>query len=311
MGNPIYPFVFGGKYWDMFRANWYTGAGTGIGWNLLAIVSLPLSATLGYHDVTYYDGRFGPLFLILFPVVLWVWWKSRNDETHRHDALGIIMVFSILSILFWTYGVIETVNLWQARLLWPGIIPLILPMAAGILELEKLDTSRLRLSFVFSTLTGLMIAVILLDFGIQVLSRNPLAVAVGIESRESYSAREQPDYTAAVELINQTPINAYIYLIEEPRSYGMHRRVQPDPINDNLPHDFYIYKTNDELIAAWRKLGYTHVLFAQKAMELNTIETKPLKSPVFINRLNDLKSKLVQVGETKNGAYILFAIPPQ
>ena len=30
MGNPFYPFVLGGRYWDSFRADWYAGAGTGI-----------------------------------------------------------------------------------------------------------------------------------------------------------------------------------------------------------------------------------------------------------------------------------------
>ena len=91
------------------------------------------------------------------------------------------MIFSVFSILFWTYGVMETSHLWQARLLWPGIIPLIPLMSVGILELKKLDTKQLRLSFIFSALTGLTIFVFLLDFGLQVLSRDPLAVAIGIE----------------------------------------------------------------------------------------------------------------------------------
>ena len=305
MGNPFYPFVFGGPYWDAFRANWYAGAGTGIGWNLFGIASLPFVTTLGYRDVNYFDGKFGPLFLVLFPIVLWIWWKSRNDDADHRQALVTIMVFSIFSILFWTYGVIETSHLWQARLLWPGLIPLIPLMSAGILELERLDTKRLRLSFIFSALTGLTIFVFLLDFGLQVLSRDPLAVAIGIESRESYSAREQPDYTAAVELVNQTPPNAYIYLIDEPRSYGMNRHVQPDPINDNLPHDFYLYRTNSDLIAAWKKLGYTHILISEKAIEAdaasNTTDTT--------SRLADLKSRLIEVSQTNDGSYILYAIP--
>jgi hypothetical protein len=144
-----------------------------------------------------------------------------------------------------------------------------------------------------------------LDFGLQVLSRNPLAVAVGIESRKSYSAREQPDYTAAVELVNHTPPNAYIYLIDEPRSYGMNRSVQPDPINDNLPHDFYRYPTNHDLLAAWKKLGYTHILISEKVIEADVFTgTSDYKS-----RYLDLKSLLVKEGQTGNGSYILYAIP--
>ena len=304
-GNPFYPFLFGGTYWDAFRAMQLSGAGTGIGFNLSSILSLPLVSTLGYRDVNYFDGKFGPLFLVLSPIVLWIWWKSRKDEANQREAFATIMIFSIFSILFWTYGVIETSHLWQARLLWPELIPLILPMSAGILELEKLDTKRLHLSFIFSALTGLMIFVFLLDFGLQVLSRNPLAAAIGIESRESYSAREQPDYTAAVELVNQTPTNAYIYLIDEPRSYGMNRHVQPDPINDNLPHDFYLYRTNSDLITAWKKLGYTHLLISEKAIEADAASN----ATDTTSRLTDLKSRLIEAGQTNDGSYILYAIP--
>ena len=308
-GNPFYPFLFGGTYWDAFRAMQLSGAGTGIGFNLSSILSLPLVSTLGYRDVNYFDGRFGPLFLILFPIVLWIWWKSRKDEANHRDALVTIMIFSIFSLLFWTYGVIETSHLWQARLLWPGLIPLILPMSAGILELEKLDTKRLHLSFIFSALTGLMIFVFLLDFGLQVLSRDPLAVAIGIESRESYSAREQPDYTAAMELVNQTPPNAYIYLIDEPRSYGMNRRVQPDPINDNLPHDFYLYPANDELLSAWHELGYTHILLSVRIMQTDNSDSTSLLIPGFYSRLETLKKLLKAEGQTNDGAYTLYSIP--
>ena len=182
-------------------------------------------------------------------------------------------------------------------------------MSAGILELEKLDTKRLHLSFIFSALTGLMIFVFLLDFGLQVLSRDPLAVAIGIESRESYSAREQPDYTAAMELVNQTPPNAYIYLIDEPRSYGMNRHVQPDPINDNLPHDFYLYPANDELLSAWHELGYTHILLSVRIMQTDNSDSTSLLIPGFYSRLETLKKLLKAEGQTNDGAYTLYSIP--
>ncbi len=304
-GNPVYPFVFGGPNWDSFRAHWYTGAGTGIGWNPFNIIPLPLVTTLGYRDVNYFDGRFGPLFLILFPVVLWIWWKARRDEADRRDGLAVIMIFSLISFFFWTYGVIQTNYLFQARLLWPGIIPLIIPMAAGILELDKLNTKLFNLGFIFSTITSLMIFIFLLDFGLQVLSRNPLAVAIGIESRKSYSAREQPDYTAALELVNQTPSDTYIYFIYEPRSYGMNRNVQPDPINDNLPHDFFLHPTDQDLLAAWKKLGYTHILISEKAIEADAITSRP----DFVSRFTHLKSLLIEVAQTGNGSYILYRIP--
>jgi len=37
MGNPFYPFAFGGRYWDAFQAVKFSNSGTGIGWDLLQI----------------------------------------------------------------------------------------------------------------------------------------------------------------------------------------------------------------------------------------------------------------------------------
>jgi hypothetical protein len=306
--NPFYPFLFGGPYWDTFRADWYAGTGTGIGWDLANLISLPLVVTFGYRDATYFDGRFGPFYLILFPAVIWVLWKSRKYQNEQKDALVITSTLALFSIFFWTYGVIRTNHLWQARLLWPGLISLTVPMTAGVLEIKKLDTPKFRLSFVFSTILGATIFVFLLDFGLLVLNRNPTAYALGMESRNSYSSREQPEYTAALALVQKAPPNAYIYFINEPRSYGANRRVQPDPINDNLPHDFYIYPTNDELISAWQKIGYTHILISE-AIEIENMETKEKAVPGFYSRLQELKKILTEVGRTEDNSYILYAIP--
>ncbi len=308
-GNPFYPFLFWGPYWDSFRAAWYAGSGTGIGWSPASLLSLPLVTTLGYRDANYFDGRFGPFYLILFPLVVLILWKFRKDQSDQREALVITSVFSLLSILSWVYGVIQTSHLWQARLLWPGLVPLALPMVAGILDIKKLDGPRLRLSFILSAIMGITIFTFLLDFGLMVLNRDPLAFAIGLESRQSYASRQQPEYAAALALVDQTPPDAYIYLINEPRSYGMNRRVQPDPINDNLPHDFYLYSTNDELISAWRKLGYTYILISEQAIKTDSPDTKNNILPGFYTRLDGLEKLLSAVGQTKTNSYTLYAIP--
>ena len=87
----------------------------------------------------------------------------------------------------------------------------------------------------------------------------------------------------------------------------MNRRVQPDPINDNLPHDFYFYRTNSDLIASWKKLGYTHILISEKAIEADAKSN----TADYFSRLVDLKSLLIKVGQTDNGSYTLYTIPNQ
>jgi hypothetical protein len=306
-GNPIYPFVFGGPYWDTARAAWYSGAGSGIGWSLSAFVSLPFVTMLGYRDQTYSDGRFGPLYLILFPLVLaviWQAWKNRDKNLH---TIFLLMLFGSLFSSFWVLGVINTEHLRQARLLWSGLIPFVPLMAAGILRLDQFDTSRFRPSFVFSALAGVMVFSFLLDFGLFVIVRNPLGAALGMEPRSSYIARMQPGYAQAISLAEETPVTAHIYLLNEPRMYGIDRFAQSDPFNDNLPHDFYIYPTNEGMIEAWRGLGYTHVL-AQKSVFAAT-NPPELVAANYSQRVALLMSVLIKVDETTD--YVLFEIPPK
>lgn len=309
-GNPVYPFVFGGPYWDAFRSAWYGGAGTGIGWNFLEIFSLPFVTTLGYRDVNYFDGRIGPFYLILFPAIFWVVWRTWKEQNGRKKDVTILLSFSLASIIFWVLGVIQTDHLMQARLLWPGLFPLIPFMAAGILGLESLDTPKFRLSFMFSALAGLTTFFLLLDFGLLVMFRNPVMAAVGSESRQAYIARIQPKYAQALELANETPPDAFIYLLNEPRSYGMNRRVQPDPVNDNLPHDFHLYAANTELLNAWRMQGYTHVLAAKSFLAPDNVQVYAL-APNYSARLDELISSLIEIERSSKGDYILFAIPPE
>ena len=86
MGNPVYPFLFGGRYWDEFRAIWYAGSGTGSGWDLGALVLLPLTITLGYQDVNSIDSDIGPLILLLLPAALWAMTDLKKAEEPRKNC---------------------------------------------------------------------------------------------------------------------------------------------------------------------------------------------------------------------------------
>ena len=163
MGNPFYPFVFGGRFWDSFRTTWYNGSGTGIGWNIRELLLLPFTITLGHRDQNFYDGRIRPLFLLLIPFALWILWKKRAASQAERKALLILSAFFGLNFAFWTFGVIQTASLWQSRLLWPGLIPFAIPIGLAISHLADFDLPRLRISFIATALIALVIAVTLLD----------------------------------------------------------------------------------------------------------------------------------------------------
>lgn len=297
MENPVYPFLFGGKYWDAFRSAHFSFPGTGIGFNLLELIQLPFTVTFGYQDYTYHDGRIGPLWLILLPVCLWTLWRLRREDKEKHKAIIIPVLFGVVSLGAWVIGVINTSALWQARYLFPSLL-MLSPLAALAWDaLSHLDTPRLRMSFVFNILVMLFIGVNLLDFGLFVLARNPLAVAVGIEPRQAYYERFQSSYADALELVDGTPPEASIYFLYEPRSYGMERSIQVDLILDNLGHDFYLYRSPEGILEAWAEQGYSHVLYQRAGDPL-------LSHPEETARLFSL---LEVVSETSNT--VLYRLP--
>lgn len=258
MGNPFYPFVFGGHGWDAFLAEWYSGGGTGIGWNIIELILLPLNTMLGHRDQNYFDGRIGPLFLLFLPFALWALWRKRRDPQRR--MLFILFGFALLNAIVWTFGVIQTSHLWQSRLLLPGLVPFAILIGLGIALLPDLDLPQLRVSFISAVILGLVIALTLLDNSLSLIARRPLQNAFGMEPRQSHFQRWQPRYASALTLVESTPPDSFVYFIFEPRSYNMPRKVQPDAINSNLAHDFYLYRDVETIHADWISKGYTHVL---------------------------------------------------
>jgi hypothetical protein len=317
MGNPFYPFLFGGRYWDSFLAHWYADSGTGIGWNPIQIFLLPFNTVLGTHDVTFFDGRIGPLFLILAPPAIWILvsrsWQnptlgngSRQAESWSLLAIGI---FSLLSFAAWTIGVINSSGLWQARLLLPALIPFAIPTALAWDSLRQFDTSKLQISFLVNVLIALIISSTVFDNGIFVVQRNPLAVAIGAQSRERYIERVNPSYAALITLMSQLPADARVYSLFEPRSYGLPRTTQPDPLNSNFAHDVYLYKTPDATIQHWRLEQYTYLIVYERGRNLIDESASSKFTPAMQSTLGETLQQLELIAQTPDKIYSLYQIP--
>ena len=309
MGNPFYPFVFGGRYWDVFRAEWYSGAGTGIGWNPLQIFLLPLNVILGHRDQNFFDGRIGPLFLILAPFAIWILLSRSRQDSDRGLSLQAIGIFSSITFAAWTIGVINSNHLWQARLLLPGLIPFAIPAALGWDTLKSFDSSRFRISFFTDLVIAVIVAITVFDSGTFVLQRNPLTVAFGAQSRARYIERINPSYAALMQIMEKVPSNAYIYSLFEPRSYSLPRRTQPDAINYNFAHDLYLYKTPSEIIRQWKAQGYTHLLIYERGLSLAADDPSSQLTQTTRESLHETLEKLELVKQTPDNAYSIYRIP--
>lgn len=309
MGNPFYPFVFGGRYWDSFRAEWFAGAGTGIGWDLLQLFLLPLNTILGVRDQNFFDGRIGPLFLILAPFAVWILISRSNQDSDRGLSLQAIGLFTAVSLAAWTFGVVNSISLWQARLLLPALLPFTILAALGWDRLPRLDSPNLRLSFLANTLIAMVITLTVFDNAVFVLQRNPLAMAFGAQSREGYIARVNPSYAALMQTMNKLPVNAYVYNLFEPRSYGLPRRTQPDAVNYNFSHDLYLYKTSSEIIQHWKQAGYTHIIIYERGLNLSMADPSNKFTSAAQEALHETLERLELINQTPDQVYSIYRIP--
>lgn len=309
MGNPFYPFVFGGRYWDGFRAEWYAGPGTGIGWNPLELLLLPLNVTLGHRDQIFFDGRMGPLFLILAPFTLWILLSRARPDSEQGLSLQSIGLFAAVSFAAWTFGVINSISLWQSRLLFPALIPFAIPTALGWDTLKDFDSTRFRVSFFVNMVVAVVIALTVFDHGMFVLQRNPLAVALGAQSREQYIARVNPSYAALMQTMDKLPTNAHVYNLFEPRSYGLPRNTQPDAINYNFSHDLYLYETPERIVEHWKTARYTHILVYERGLSLNADDPSNKFNSARRAALRETLAMLELVSQTADKMYSIYHIP--
>jgi hypothetical protein len=237
--------------------------------------------------------------------------KARKQPGQPRRSLLAITVFGLLSIAVWVFGIINSVALWQTRLLFPALIPLALPTALGLLTVKNLDTPQLRLSFIFNFVVVAVVAVNVLDAGIHVLARNPLAYALGLETRQAYLEKVQPAYAQAMQLLESAPPDASLYFLFEPRSYGTTRQVQIDPILDNFAHDWFVHGDADSLVQDWRTRGYTHVMIYRRGVDFFSGNRSGSFQPKYQDALElVITNHLTLVETTPDGVYELYRINP-
>ncbi len=259
--------------------------------------------------MTFFDGRTGPLFLILAPFTLrFLLLRTRQDSAQGWSLLAIV-VFVLLSFAAWTVGVINSAALWQARLLFPALILCAIPTALAWDSLKQFDTSRLRIKFLVNALIAAVIALTIFDNGIFVLQRNPLAVALGAQSREKYIERINPSYAALMKLMHGLPADARVYSLFEPRTYGLPRQTQADPIIYNFAHDVYLYESSDAIIRHWKSEQYTHLIIYQRGLDFMVDSASSKFTPTTQNLLQETLRKLTRIAETPDEVYSVYKIP--
>ncbi len=276
-GNPVYPFIFGGTFWDDFRSVAYSGAGTGIGFDPIALLTLPYTLTLGIQDANYLDGRMGPLFLAYLPLILlYGLFRYRRSTTPSGDKIVPLLIFTAAQVAFWTLGVMWSDRLWQSRLLLTALVVLCPVLAWILADLVHLNHPQFSLQSFLMLFLACVLTLNMTDhlFNNQIQSwsgwvyHQPWHYLLGSETREAYLTRRIGlHYTAMTRLNQDLPAEATVVFLWEPRSYYCDLDCRPDSILDRYGHLQYLYGPNPEAITdAWLADGVTHVLVFQSGL---------------------------------------------
>jgi len=269
-GNPVYPFVFPGEFWDAHRAFWYSRPGSGL--SLLQLLLAPWEATVwGVEGGVYlghpsYGASLGPLILALAPASLLL--LRRGDPEQRRHLGGLLIVVGF-GYLGWLAQLSYSGLLVQSRLLFPVLPYLALLAAAGFDAIGGLDRWGRSARFVVGGLVGLAIALTGLQAALDFSSTSPLAVVSGAETQESYLRSRLGQYALAMESLQSLPAQSKVRFLWEPRSYYCPAEIQcePDALTDRWWHTRQHEQRAVAVASRWKEEGVTHVLFYQLGAE--------------------------------------------
>ncbi|MFZ1401232.1 MAG: glycosyltransferase family 39 protein [Candidatus Promineifilaceae bacterium] len=293
-GNPVYPFVFGGHFWDDFRAAAYAGTGTGIGFDPVALLRLPHDLILGLNDASQ-DGQPGPLFLIFLPAVLVYAFSRWKKGWGGERPFNLLLIFVLAQYIFWVFGVIFSGGLWQSRLLLPAFVALS-PIIAWIFnDLARWDHPQFSLRRFVRLVIILALAFNLVGQLLNWLPGVPLTYIAGSASRDEILTHWLGSHYTAMQGINeQTPPDAVVLFLYEPRSYYCDRDCRPDSILDTFAHLEYLHNDADGIAQAWRNEGITHVLLFETGYEFVREQQMAWISPQNTHLMDDLTATHLQ-----------------
>jgi 4-amino-4-deoxy-L-arabinose transferase-like glycosyltransferase len=310
-GNPVYPFFFGGVYWDGWRSWWYDRPGTGLvataPWRLL---TAPLEVTiLGTEGTELYEATIGPL-LLAGGVLLVVVWRSLGRE--ERAVVGHMLLFSGVNYALWLNGLARTALLLQTRLLF--LVFGVLAVLGGVAldRLKALRRRQLDVAWLARAVVSLTLALLSFSMFVRFVQSNPFPSILGLESRGDYLTRRLGWYYAVIEDINrELPSDAVVLFLWEPRSYHCQIQCWPDALLDRLLHTIHLYGYDSGAIAAsWRAAGVTHVLLHRVGLtSILEAQFDPV-TPADMQVLDDLCTHYLSPAGEWGDAYVLYELVP-
>lgn len=311
VGNPVYPFVFEGKFWDEWLAGWYEQPGSGLGLDTVGLLALPLTTTLGIRDTSFYDGRIGPLWLAFIPILIGVrflpfWGEDGNKKRIANYLLFVFLVHFV----FWTLGVMRTQSLFQSRLLLPALVFLSPALAYSVELVGRVATRSFSLQRFLTAVVALVLSLGLLTQTMEFLAHDPLPYLLGWDSKEGYLEVNLGDHYFAITAINeQLSESAAVQFLWEPRTFYCTQDCRPDPVLATFKHLAYLHGSAPAIVQSLKTQGITHILVDEWGRNFQQDNPRTGLTPAEEAMWETLTKEYLQpIYSDGNGNYTLYLL---
>jgi hypothetical protein len=308
-GNPFYPFFFGGRFWDEYRAWWYSRWGTGLLHEPLRLLLAPWEMSImGVEGKAGYEATIGPVLLACLPLLLvaLLWRKGRQSDS---TILSYAAALCGAHYLLWLYGVAQSGLLQQTRLLFP-IFPLLSILASIAVErISVLDVKGFSLQRFVLMALAVTLCLNVLSFLVSFSADTPLPFFLGLETRDQYLERHLGDYYRTISYLNEKlPSSSRVLFLWEPRSYYCRGECLPDAILDAFLHLRYMYGDAEGIAEHLRAQGVSHVLFHKAGFEQILAARFDPILPADVAVLETLQEEYLEIIFDVGDSYALYEV---
>ncbi len=252
-GAPLFPFTGANPWVSSFRQALFRGDAAGV--PALSAILTPARATLlGVEGAPGPAASLGPLLLGLLPGAVLV--RRRSAARLRGLALFVVIGWAV-----WGVGSMFSVQLLQSRLYYVLFPAWAVLAGVGYAGLARVRLGAVRLRRLLAALLLLAAAVTALGQALQAFESGAVAVVLGAESSEAYLTRRLGAYAPAMEAVAALGAQARVLSLWEARGFHCRPGCEPDYWIDRWAADRQAFGTAQAILAAWQRLGYTHVLY--------------------------------------------------
>jgi hypothetical protein len=308
-GNPFYPLLLPGGAMDAFRLNYYQGFAPQGNW--MDAMLLPLRATFAgieggrIGDAPGYESSVGPLLLIFGALALLPGGDKKTGRNLKH----IVAMITVGGLVAWGIAGRLSGHLIRTQLYF-ALFPAFAALAGfGFAAAERMRLPKLRLGRLLDALVCVSLGLNALQVGLKAMDSGIFQVWSGQINEEAYLERNLGLYALVMSsLADQLPANARVLMLWEPRGYACAPSCDPDEIIDRWPHDLAAFGSADAVLANWRAVGYTQVLYYRLGARF--IYEDPEHFHHFNFALMDKALADLPLIQNYNGDYLLYSLTP-